>query len=506
MNIAALLEKTARRFPEHKALSKGLEFHCNYKDLSQRVAAIAAYLREELNCQPGERIALVMKNCPQYIEVLFGVLHAGLAAVPVNAKLHPREFAYILENSGASHAFITDDFTDTMAALKDSVSTLQSYLCINDASYKHACETPPIALEQCPPDTLAWLFYTSGTTGQPKGAMLSHRNLMAMTQSYFAGVGTIEPGDTLLHAAPMSHGSGLYAFPHIAAGAHQVVSQSGSFEPEEILHLIEHYPQVAMFAAPTMIKRMVETPPADNEDTRHLKTIIYGGGPMYVADIKLALQRFGNKFAQIYGQGETPMTISCLSQADHLGRSDVPLDKLLASVGCAQMPVQIRIVDEGGELPTGDVGEILVSGDTVMLGYWNNPEATAKTIIDGWLYTGDMGALSEQGYLTLKDRSKDLIISGGTNIYPREVEEILLEHPDIIEVSVIGQSDPDWGERVVAFIVQRTEGGLDKSQLDAFCLNNMARFKRPKHYYFMEKLPKNNYGKILKTELRGLLK
>lgn len=511
MNIAALLEKTARRFPHLNALSSGLEQHCDYITLSQRVAAIAGYLRNELDCQPGERIALVMKNCPQYIEVLLGVLHAGLTAVPANAKLHPREFAYILENSSASHAFITDNFTNTMSELATSVAPLKSFLSVNSPAYRQIYTTAPMPLQQCEPDAIAWLFYTSGTTGQPKGAMLSHRNLMAMTQSYFASVDTIEPGATLLHAAPMSHGSGLYAFPNIAAGAHQVVCQNGSFEPEEILQLIGRYPNVSMFAAPTMIKRMVEMPAASDENTENLKVIIYGGGPMYVADLKAAMVRFGNKFAQIYGQGETPMTISCLSRSDHLGRDDLPLDDLLASVGCAQVPVEIRIADENGNsLPDGEIGEILVSGDTVMRGYWQNPEATAKTIVDGWLYTGDMGTLNAQGYLSLKDRSKDLIISGGTNIYPREVEEILLEHPDILEVSVIGKAHPEWGEEVVAFVVLRDDAKRDdpetsKAQLNAFCLDNMARFKRPKHYHFVEQLPKNNYGKILKTQLRAQL-
>ena len=506
MNIASLLEKSARRYPEHSALSSGLELHCNYATLAQRASSIASYLKNELNCQPGERIALVMKNSPQYIELLFGILHAGLTAVPINAKLHRREFAYILENSTACRAFISDDFAEVFGELANSIGTLKSFLSVNTTAYQQVCNTPPLALQQCDPDAIAWLFYTSGTTGQPKGAMLSHRNLMAMTQSYFASVDSIEPGATLLHAAPMSHGSGLYAFPTIAAGAHQVVSQSGSFEPEEILQLIKHYPQVSMFAAPTMIKRMVETPAANDENTDNLKVMIYGGGPMYVADLKAAMSRFGNKFAQIYGQGETPMTITCLNRADHLGRDDLPLDELLASVGCAQVPVEIRIADaEGNSLPDGEIGEILVSGDTVMRGYWQNTEATAKTIVDGWLYTGDMGVVNAQGYLTLKDRSKDLIISGGTNIYPREVEEILLENPDIVEVSVIGKAHPEWGEEVIAFVVQRATASLDSAQLDAFCIDNMARFKRPKHYYFVEQLPKNNYGKILKTQLRALL-
>ena len=506
MNIACLLNKTARRFPKSPALSHGLVPYCDYATLARRVEGIANHLKNELGCQPGERIALVMKNSPEFIEALFAVLHAGLTAVPVNAKLHSREFAYILGNSGASHAFISDNFNDTMAEMVSSIATFKSCINVNTAAYRQLYQSPALVVQDCAAESVAWLFYTSGTTGQPKGAMLSHRNLMVMAQSYFSSVDTIEPGATLLHAAPMSHGSGLYTFSNIAAGGQQVVTQSGSFEPEEILELITHYPQVAMFAAPTMIKRMVETPKTQDEDTQNLKVIIYGGGPMYVADIKAAMERFGNKFVQIYGQGETPMTISCLSRRDHLGRDDIPLDDLLASVGCAQTPIEIRIADEDGKiLSEGKVGEILVRGDTVMRGYWQDPQATAKSIVDGWLYTGDMGVLNEQGYLTLKDRSKDLIISGGTNIYPREVEEILLEHRDIIEVSVIGKASPEWGEEVVAFVVPRDGIELDGEQLDAFCLDNMARFKRPKYYHFVSQLPKNNYGKILKTELRTML-
>ncbi|RLA40506.1 MAG: long-chain fatty acid--CoA ligase [Gammaproteobacteria bacterium] len=525
MNIASLLSKTAQQLPDFMALSTGTANHCDYQTLAQRVAGIASFLRNKLNHQPGDRVALIMKNCPQYIEVLFAILHAGLTAVPINAKLHSKEFAYILQNSGASSLFITDDFLAQSEELVSHLLVTSAVLSVNSDAYTNLYNGAPLPMQACEPDSVAWLFYTSGTTGQPKGAMLSHRNLMTMTQSYFSSVDTMVAGDTLLHAAPMSHGSGLYTFPTVACGAAQVVCQSGSFEPAEITSLIHHYPQVSMFAAPTMIKRMVETPPAANEssdnlnensanineDTSNLKAIIYGGGPMYVADIKAAMKRFGNKFIQIYGQGETPMTITCLSRADHLARDDIDLadghlDNRLASVGCAQMPVEIRIADEqGAPLADGEVGEILVKGDTVMLGYWGNPDATAETIVDGWLHTGDMGVMDQHGYLTLKDRSKDLIISGGTNIYPREVEEVLLQHPAILEVSVVGKPDPEWGEEVVAFVVLHEGEQLSDQQCDAWCLDNMARFKRPKSYYFVGELPKNNYGKVLKTNLRERL-
>ena len=226
---------------------------------------------------------------------------------------------------------------------------------------------------------------------------------------------------------------------------------------------------------------------------------------MYVADCKAALARFGNKLVQIYGQGESPMTISCLDKALHADTSHPRYEERLASVGHAFTGVEIMVADrDDNPLPAGEIGEILVRGDTVMAGYWNNPAASAETLRHGWLHTGDVGSLDQDGFLTLKDRSKDVIISGGSNIYPREVEEVLLRHPAVSEVSVVGQADAEWGEIVVAFIVARG-AAPDSAELDALCLDNIARFKRPKRYVVVDALPKNNTGKVLKTSLRELL-
>jgi long-chain acyl-CoA synthetase len=251
-----------------------------------------------------------------------------------------------------------------------------------------------------------------------------------------------------------------------------------------------------------MIKKLVEAPAATTADTANLKNIIYGGGPMYLSDLKAAMNLFGNKLGQIYGQGESPMTITTLTRAMHRDASD----QRLASVGVAQSVVEVKVVDEqGGELPAGEVGEICVCGDVVMTGYWNDPEATARALIDGWLHTGDMGAFDQDGFLTLKDRVKDVIISGGSNIYPREVEEVLLLNEDVVEVSVVGNPHPEWGEEVIAFVVTREGTLIDEAELDRLCLDNIARFKRPRRYVFLESLPKNNYGKVLKTALREAL-
>lgn len=502
MNIAKLLTRTARTFSDLPALAHGTEITATYREFATQSAAIAGALLDEYNLKKGDRVALIMKNHPEYWIALFGIWHAGLVAVPVNAKLHVTEFDFILDNSGASLCFITNDLREPLKGLKSTTPLLD----VSGAKYKNFKTHEAVPTVDISPDDLAWLFYTSGTTGKPKGAMLSHRNLLSCTLSYFADVTQINPGDAVIHAAPQTHGSGIYGLPLIAKGGIQVTPLSGGFEPAETLSLIEHFPNSCFFFAPTMVHRLIGSNDFAAADTSNIKLIVYGGGPMYEADIRKALGAIGPKFCQIYGQGEAPMTITALSQ-EELANNDHPRrSERLASVGTERTDVEIRIMDEDGTpCVTGDVGEITVRGDVVMLGYWQNPEATKEAIKEGWLYTGDVGCLDEDGFLTLKDRSKDLIISGGTNIYPREIEEILLTHPAVDEVSVVGRHHADWGEEVVAFIVMAPAQSADTETLDAYCIEHMARFKRPKEYFFVASLPKNNYGKVLKTDLRESL-
>jgi len=357
------------------------------------------------------------------------------------------------------------------------------------------------------PEGVAWLFYTSGTTGRPKGVMIEHRNILAMTLCYFSDVDRIAPGDCVLHAAPLSHGSGMYNFPHVLRAANQVVPEQGHFDPPEIFALSRRWPGMAFFAAPTMVHRLVAWARQNDPDLSGLKTIIYGGGPMYLEDIKQALDAMGDRFVQIYGQGECPMAITVLPRSEIASRSHPRWAERLASVGFAQSAVEVRVGDaEDQPLPPGQIGEVLVRGDIVMKGYWRNPEASAEALRNGWLHTGDVGSLDDDGFLTLRDRSKDMIISGGSNIYPREVEEVLLRHPAVSEVSVVGRPHPDWGEEVVAFIVLQPGARATQEDLDTLCLEHIARFKRPKLYRYVDSLPKNNYGKVLKTALREWLK
>ena len=502
MNIARYLHRTAAVWPDLPAIASGHRVVADYRTLGRRVARLAGGLVGRLGLQSGDRVALIMRNGPAYVEAMYAAWHAGLVAVPINGKLHPREFAYILDHSGARAVFVSDDLLEAVVEAAAGLEAAPRLILADGPDYEDLLGEPMALAPVAPRDT-AWLFYTSGTTGRPKGAMLSHQVLQAFLLSYFADVDTVGPGDSIIHWSPMSHGSGINMLPNIAAGAVQVIPEGGHGDAPTVFDLIGRWPGASLFAAPTMVWRLVDHAERVAVDTRNLRTIVYGGGPMYLADCKRALAAFGYKLTQIYGQGESPMTITALSRAMHADVGHPRYEARLASAGVAQSVVEVRVCDaEDRDLPAGEVGEILARGDVVMTGYWRNPEATAAALRGGWLHTGDMGAFDEDGFLTLKDRSKDMIISGGSNIYPREVEEVLLRHPDAAEVSVVGRPHPEWGEEVVAFVVLRPGAAPDPAALDRLCLDHIARFKRPKDYRFVSALPKNNYGKVLKTALR----
>lgn len=500
MNIALWLARTAERYPQQAAIAHGTDVWCDYGEFARRAARTASWLHAQ-GVQPGDRVVLFLYNTPEYLPLLWGIWWAGAVAVPVNAKLHEREAAWIAQHSEARIAFCDSKreqpFTQTLRELGVGTA-LQA-----NTTFMLQAEGPKLPLQERSDDDPVWLFYTSGTTGRPKGVVLCARQLRGCTMSYFATVQSVERGDTMLHPAPLSHGGGMYHLPYVLNAGLNVVPCSAGFDPHEALALAAHWQRASFFAAPTMVRRLVDAARTLPERPQGLATIVYGGGPMYLADIEEALQVIGPHFAQIYGQGECPMTISVLPKSDVLDTTHPRYRERLASVGHAQSMVEVKIGDDSGaSLPVGEVGEICVRSELVMAGYWRDPEATAKAIRDGWLQTGDVGRLDADGYLTLLDRSKDMVISGGTNIYPREVEEALLTHPLVAEVSVIGRPDPEWGESVVAFVVCRQP--LSVADLDAHCLDQVARFKRPKHYHFVEALPKNNYGKVLKTELRAI--
>jgi long-chain acyl-CoA synthetase len=508
MSLAHLLDRQARHDPDRIAIFEGTQARATHAEWAARCAGLAQRLRQA-GLQSGDRIVLFMHNHPRYLEVLWGAWWAGLAVVPVNARLHPAELEWIIGDAQARWAFVTQDVAPVACAgLERQVDVDSAQADALLAPLADWRTTPPA---ECGPDDLAWLFYTSGTTGRPKGVMLTQRNLMTMGLTYFVDVDPVDVGDAIVYAAPMSHGCGLYAIPHLMAGARHVVPASGGVDPAELFALGHALGPLSTFAAPTIVKRLVDYTQAQglgpDDAAAAFKTIVYGGAPMYAADIQRALRVMGPRFVQIYGQGETPMVATALARRQLADAAHPRHLQRLASVGVAQTPVQLRIADvQGQALPPGEIGEVLVRGDTLMAGYWRNPEASAATLRDGWLWTGDVGCLDADGFLTLKDRSKDLLISGGSNIYPREVEEVLLAAAGVAEAAVVGAPDPTWGEIVVAFIVARSGVTLDAAALDAHCLANIARFKRPKRYVFVDTLPKNNYGKVLKTELRERLR
>jgi len=502
MNLAALLFDVARRLPERPAVSDARR-SWSYGEAAERIALVAGGLRAR-GLMPGDRVLLCLENCAEFVELMFGCWAAGLCAVPTNARLHPREVEYIAANSGARLLVATPGLIDALAPLAGTVETLGAALSTGTAEYDALLNADPVLPAPGTPTDRAWLFYTSGTTGRPKGAVLTHRNLLFMSQCYYADIDRVDERHTHLLAAPVSHGAGLYALPFLLKGAQQIVLPH--FGVGEILDAIRRHERVSFFAAPTMLTRLVHAPEVPGADLANLRTIYYGGGPMYVADLEKALQLFGPRLYQLYGQGESPMTITGLDRRMHADSTHPRWRERLGSCGVPRTGVLVKVVDEDDRgLPPGEIGEVVTRSDCVMEGYWQNPEANAETLRGGWLHTGDLGSLDADGFLTLRDRSKDMIISGGSNIYPREIEEVLLRHPGLVEASVVGRPHPEWGEEVVAFIVTRPGAAASEAELDRLCLDAVARFKRPRHYRFVDALPKNNYGKVLKTELRKLM-
>ena len=509
MNIGKLLTKSARTFPENLAIAYGSK-ELTYAEVNARTNRLANGLNR-LGVQQGDNVAVLMYNCPEMLESMFACFKMGCGTIPINFRLHPKEFAFIINHSEAKAVIISPEFIESILDIRDDIPQVSYIISASEAQdpfldYETVLSAESDQFEDADvaPDDVAWLFYTSGTTGQPKGAMLTHRNLLCMAMNFYADM---SPGfgsnDVALHAAPLSHGSGCYALPTIGKAAANVILDAKSFDPEQVLKTIEARRVTTMFAAPTMIKLLIDSPAVDLYDHSSLKALNYGGAPMLVEDMMQAMEKLGPCLVQLYGQAESPMTITYLSHDDHILDGDPDQMKRLASAGIPRTDVEVKIVDSNdNELPTGEMGEIVTRSDLVMKGYWRDPDATAETLRNGWLHTGDVGYIDESGYLFLMDRSKDLIISGGENIYPREIEEVIVQHPAVREVAVIGVPDPVWGESIKAVVSLLPESEVAEMDLIDFCTNHIARYKRPKSVDFLEELPKNNYGKILKRELR----
>ncbi|MDE2999779.1 MAG: long-chain fatty acid--CoA ligase [Gemmatimonadota bacterium] len=510
MNIGTLLTKSARTYPQNLAVACGPR-RWTYARFNERVNRLAHAFRR-LGVRRGAHVAILMQNLPEMLESMFACFKAGAAAVPINFRLHPNEYAFVIDHSESELVVISSQFNAPVSRIRDRLPGVRHVVTIADAHERMLDYETLIRAESAgfddtdvDPDDVAWVFYTSGTTAQPKGALLTHRNLLAMTMNFYSDICQgFGPGDVALHAAPLSHGSGLYALPNVGKAAANIIPETVSFDVDGVLEAIEKHRVTNMFAAPTMVKRMAESPVLHRYDLRSLKILNYGGGPMLAGDLRVAIEKLGPCLVQLYGQGESPMTITVLPHRDHVLNGAPQQMKRLSSVGIARTDVEIRILDEAGyELPPGDVGQIVTRSDLVMKGYWRNPEATAAALKDGWLHTGDVGYMDEDGYVFLLDRSKDLIISGGENIYPREIEEVLIRHPAVFEVAVIGVPHPEWGEAVKAVVVKAPGCDVSGEELIDFCKGRIASFKKPGSVDFVEELPRNNYGKVVKNMIRA---
>jgi len=508
MNAGSLFTKTARTFPERLAIAYG-DYELTYQQANERINQLVNALRS-LGIGKGANVAILLHNCPEFLETLFACFKAGIGTVPLNFRLHPKECSFIIDNSEAVAVVLGDDFRESLYALRGEMPRVKYYICVTDPlegmlHYEtllkgQSSDFIDVDVER---DDLAWLFYTSGTTGQPKGAMLTHHNLMTMTMNFFADMSPLGPEDVILHAAPLSHGSGLYSLPNVAKGAANVILKVKSFEPRLVFETIQRRKVTNMFMAPAMIKRLITSPEVDKYDLSSLKCVNYGGAPIYVEDLKGAVKKLGQVFVQLFGQAESPMTISYLRKEEHLLEGTEEQMKRLTSAGIPRTDVEVRIFDENdNELPPGKMGEIVVRGDVVMKGYWKNPKATAETLRGGWLHTGDLGIMDERDYVYILDRAKDMIISGGENIYSREIEDVILQHPAVHEVAVIGVPDETWGEAIKAIVALKKGQKATEEEITNFCKLHLASYKKPKSVEFIDEIPKNPYGKVLKRDLR----
>jgi acyl-CoA synthetase (AMP-forming)/AMP-acid ligase II len=507
MNIGRILTKAAEHQPNHPAFIWG-EQVTSYIAANARADALAKGLME-VGLKRGERVGILMWNCPQLLESFFGTWKAGGCIVPLNARFVAEEVVYHLQDPRASIIIFGEEFRDMMARIKGQLPSVTHFVCVGeplpgqiayeDLLAAHKGSDEPIV--DTTDEDLAWLFYTSGTTGRPKGAMLTHGNLTFMAVGWVADLMHLEPEDIGLHAAPLTHGAGFHSVALTLKASSQVILKSRRFEAEHFCDAVERHKVTNTWLVPTQIKLLLTYSDLSKWDLSSMKWLVYGGGPMYTEDLKEALKRIGSVFVQLYGQGETPMTATYLRPQEHV--TEGPQSQRLSSCGYTRSGIDVRILGENGaELPRREIGEICVQGPTVMKGYWERPEANAEALRGGWLHTGDVGYMDEEGYVYILDRTKDMIISGGSNIYPREVEEVLLRHPAISEACVIGLPDEFWGEAVKAVVVLKPQAQVTAEEIIAFAGEHMAGYKKPKSIDFVSELPKSPYGKILKRELR----
>jgi acyl-CoA synthetase (AMP-forming)/AMP-acid ligase II len=469
-----------------------------------RVARLAGALRA-LGLRPGDRVAMLALNSDRYHEYLLAVPWAGGVLNPVNTRWSLPEIAFSLNDSGTRILLVDDTFTEFIPRLREQCEGLTEIICCGEYScgqdglcYEDLIAThTPVEASVQHDDDLAGIFYTGGTTGRPKGVMLTHRNMLTSAFGFAAAGDTVTPGGVFLHAAPLFHlaGIGGWLVRNLLGGTHVMVP---GFEPGTVIEAVERHRVTDTMLVPTMIGMLLDAPEAAEADFSSLRHLIYGAAPIAEALLDRVEKLLpGTDLVQAYGMTELAPVVSVLNGADHLD------GRLRRSAGRPAAHATVCIVDERGvTLPRGHIGEVVVRGENVMLGYWQRPEETTAALRYGWMYTGDAGYLDEQGYLFIVDRIKDMIVSGGENVYSAEVENALAQHPAVAMCAVIGVPDPGWGERVHAVVVPAPGYAPTADELRTHCRSSIAGYKVPRTVEFVDRLPLSAAGKILKKDLR----
>lgn len=510
-NLATLLAQTAALFPHRPGLIQG-ERRWSWRELDRRVDALVQGLRS-LGMQAGDKLLVQSRNNAALFESCWAAFRLGAVWVPTNFRLTPPEVAYLGSSSEATVMLAEDCFADHVDAVKAAAPRLRHVVTIglprsSEIGYEALVDShlgAPAAPAEVAADTPLWFFYTSGTTGRPKAATLTHGQMAFVVTNHLADLipGTDE-NDCSIAVAPLSHGAGIHALLNVARGAPTVLLPSDKLEPEAFWQLVEKHRVSNVFTVPTIVKMLVEHPSVDEYDHSSLRYVIYAGAPMYRADQKRALQKLGPVLVQYFGLGEVTGCITVLPPSMHAA-DDADPNANVGSCGRPRTGMEVAILDEQLQrVPAGTVGEICCRGPAVFAGYFNNPEATEKALRSGWFHTGDLGRVDERGLLYITGRESDMYISGGSNVYPREVEEVLLTHPDVAEVAVLGVPDDKWGEVGVAVVVANRPG-LTGEALLAHLEGRCAKYRWPRQFYFWDALPKSGYGKVTKKDIRARL-
>jgi acyl-CoA synthetase (AMP-forming)/AMP-acid ligase II len=508
MIAAELIKRGARYFPNEIAViyqDQKLTFQQVHEN-SNRLAN-ALY---QLGLEKGDRISFLLANSIHSVEIDFAMLKSGLVRVPLNTRLSEEEQFHMITETGSKAIIFTEEFAERVARLRERLSEVALF-CQVDGAVKYdwiipiyekmeavSGEDPQVPL--CEED-LATLQYTSGTTGILKAAIHTQGSWAAIATNILASL-TIEKGDVMMHAAPLTHASGTLVLPHWIRGAANAILPG--FHPQEFLQAVEKIKPTTLNLVPTMIVMLLSHPEVENYSFNSIRSIIYGASPMPREALKRGLELWGPKFIQYFGQTEVPLILTILDVEDHiLALENHLFYNRLLSCGRPTITTEIKIVDaQGQEVPQGEIGEISVSSSQAMTGYWQEEALTAETIRGKWVYTRDMGYVDQDGYLFLVDRKSDMIISGGFNIYPREVEEVLYQHPAVLEAAVVGVPDEKWVEAVKAFVVLREDHHVTDVELIEYCKANLASYKKPKYVEFIDTLPKSAVGKVVRRMLK----